>query len=163
MFGFNKIFWGSIGYLFTAAVFLFTQNKIPQLSALRAQFPNGIYVAFGLDLLVLYLTFRPILYLSLALLIPLALWIIHASVRSRSIKNKISNKMEQIGAPVYANTPMGCALSFLGFETKDYDEWLINFIRHTNRSLFTYDTNVIISNTKRAIQSLQSIETACHV
>lgn len=110
------------GTITTAGVVLFTLDKIPQLSSLKAQYPFAIYALAAFNLLVVYLTFRQILYLALAVLIPVAIWIIHASVRSRGLKNKISNKMEQIGASVYTNSPMGYVLSTLGFETKDFED-----------------------------------------
>lgn len=121
-FGFQKIFVGSFGVATTGAVVLFTLDRIPQLTSLRAQYPVAMFGLGALNLLVIYITLRPILFLALSLLIPIALWLIHAATRSRGIKNKISNKMEQIGAQVYTNTPMGYILSILGIEAKDFEE-----------------------------------------
>lgn len=97
-------------------------NKIPQASDLRSKYPFAIYVAGAVDLMVLYATFRPILCLALVVLVPVLLWIVHASLRSRGLKNKASNKIEQLGGQVYTNTPMGFLLSSLGFEARDHDE-----------------------------------------
>lgn len=121
------MFLGAFGIVTTAAVVLFLLNKIPQLTSLRAKlakYPHAVWI-FGLvalDALIVYSTFRPILFFALALLVPVAVSIIHASVRSRSLKNKISNKMEQIGAAVYSNTPMEYILLTLGFDIKDIED-----------------------------------------
>lgn len=44
---------------------------------------------------------------------------IHASLRLRSLKNKLTNKMEQIG--LKKSTPMGMLLDALGFEAELID------------------------------------------
>lgn len=123
LFGFNKILIGLTGPL----AILIPTNKlvgyVPQLSAISAENPGLVYWGDKLICgLIIMMTFRPMLYFLLAVLIPIAAWIIHASVRSRGLKNKISNKMEQIGAPIYTSTPMGYILSTLGLETKIIDD-----------------------------------------
>lgn len=122
IFGFNKIFLGAFGIATTGAVGLFALDRIPQLVSIRAQYPIAVPAFAVLDLIVLYCTFRPILFFSVAILVPIGLWIVHAAVRSRGLKNKVNNKMEQLGAPIYANSPMGMVLSTLGLETKDFEE-----------------------------------------
>lgn len=62
------------------------------------------------------------MFFALVVLIPFLGWILHASVRGRGLKNKVNNKMEQMGAPVYTNTPMGIALVSLGLEARDFEE-----------------------------------------
>lgn len=116
------MFSGSLGIGTTVAVALFALDKIPQVSSLRAQYPIAVVGLAAFDLLVVYSTFRQILFFALAVLIPIALSIIHASVRSRGIKNKVSNKIEQISGQIYTNSPMGLVLSVLGLEAKDCDE-----------------------------------------
>lgn len=106
----------------TVAAGLFTLDRIPQLTQIKRQYPASVFAAWGVDLLVVYSLFRPILFLLLIILVPVLFWILHASMRSRGLKNKINNKMEQIGASVYANSPMGYVLVMLGFEAKDYEE-----------------------------------------
>lgn len=122
LFGFNKMFLGAFGIATTGAVILFGLDRIPQVSSLKQQYPIAVFGLGALDLLVVYLTFRPILFFCLSLLVPVALSIIHAAVRSRGLKNKISNKVEQLGGSIYTNSPMGCVLSTLGFETKDFED-----------------------------------------
>lgn len=113
---------GAVGISAGAIVVMFALNKNRQIQNLNAQY-RWLLPALGIaKFLIFYLAFRPILFFSLAILIPIAICIAHASVRSRGLKNKISNKMEQIGAPVYVNTPMGFVLSTLGLETKDFEE-----------------------------------------
>lgn len=116
------MFGGAFGIGTTAAVALFTLDKIPQLKTIKRQYPVAIYAAWGLALMVVYSTFRPIISFLLVVLIPIIFWILHASMRSRGIKNKINNKMEQLGASVYTNSPMGFLLIALGFEAKDYED-----------------------------------------
>lgn len=113
---------GASGIVTTIAVALFSLDKIPQVSSLRTQYPMAMYGAWLLNLTVVYATFRPILFFALVVLVPIVFWIVHASMRSRGLKNKISNKMEQLGAQVYANTPMELVLNSLGIEAKDFEE-----------------------------------------
>lgn len=113
---------GAFGIGSTGGVILFTLNKIPQLASLKAQYPASVFGLGAINLLIIYLMFRPILFFSLALLVPVALSMTHASLRGRGLKNKLNNKMEQIGAPIYSSTPMGFVLSTLGLETKDFEE-----------------------------------------
>lgn len=113
---------GAFGIATTGVVGLFALDRIPQLAPIRAQYPIAVPGLAIFDLIVLYFTFRPILFFALSVLVPVAISMIHAAVRSRGLKNKVSNKMEQLGAPVYADTPMGYVLSALGLETKDFEE-----------------------------------------
>lgn len=122
LFRFSRILAGAFGIVTTAATVLFGLDKIPQASQVRSKYPFAIYVAGAIDLIVLYSTFRPILFLALVVLVPFLLWIAHASTRSRGIKNKVSNKVEQLGGQVYSNTPMGIVLTTLGFEARDHEE-----------------------------------------
>lgn len=82
----------------------------------------AVYGALAVNLVILYATIRPVMFLTLVVLVPILFWILHASVRSRGLKNKVSNKMEQLGAPVYANTPMEYIVTALGLEAKDFEE-----------------------------------------
>lgn len=116
------MFAGALGLATTGLVVLFILDRIPQLSSLRSQYPIAMFGLGALNLLVFYSTFRCILFFSLSLLVPILTWMVHASMRSRGIKNKINNKMEQIGGQVYTSTPMGIVLSALGMEAKDFDE-----------------------------------------
>lgn len=114
---------GAFGIVTTVATALFGMNKIPEASDLRSKYPFAIYVAGALDLMILYSTFRPILFLAMVVLVPFLGWVTHAATRSRGIKNKVSNKVEQMtGGQVYANTPMGFLLTSLGFEARDFEE-----------------------------------------
>lgn len=116
------MFLGAFGISLGGVVVMFALNKNRQIQNLNSQY-RWLLPALGLvKFLIFYLAFRPILFFTLAILVPLAICMIHASVRSRGLKNKISNKMEQIGAQVYVNTPMGFALSVLGLETKDLED-----------------------------------------
>lgn len=116
------MFLGAFGIVTTVVTVLFSLNRVPQLSSLRAQYPAAVFGLAAFDALIIYSTFRPILFFLLALLVPVAVSIIHASVRSRSLKNRVSNKMEKIGAPVYANTPMEYILTSIGFDIKDIED-----------------------------------------
>ena len=114
---------GSFGIATTVATALFALDKIPQARDVRSKYPFAIYVAGAVNLIILYSSFRPILFLALVVLVPFLGWVAHAATRSRGIKNKVSNKVEQMtGGQVYANTPMGFVLMSLGFEARDYDE-----------------------------------------
>ena len=85
---------------------------------IRSKYPFATYGAAAINVLIVYLTFRPILSFLLAVLVPIALSMLHASMRQRGIKNKVNNKMEQMGGEVYTSTPMGFVLMALGLEAK---------------------------------------------
>lgn len=116
------MFLGALGIGTSIFAIFFSLNKIPQLSSIKAQYPYASTFFAAFDALIVYSTLRPILFFMLALLVPVAVSIIHASVRSRNLKNKVSNKMEKIGAPVYANTPMEYILTSVGFDIKDIED-----------------------------------------
>lgn len=123
LFRFNRILAGVFGIATTVATALFGLDKIPQASELRRKYPFAVYVAGAVDLMILYSSIRPIMFLLLVVLVPFLGWIAHASMRSRSIKNKVSNKVEQMtNGQVYSNTPMGFVLLSLGFEARDFEE-----------------------------------------
>lgn len=116
------MFAGAIGMGTTGLVVLFIMDKIPQLSSLRAQYPLAMFGLGAVDLFIFYSAFRCILFFLLSVSVPILVCLVHASTRCRGIKNKISNKIDQIGGFVYNNTPMGKVLSVLGLETRDFDE-----------------------------------------
>lgn len=113
---------GLLGFATAVVVGLFTFDGLPQLRQVRSQYPMSIFGAWVVEALVTYLTWRPLSTLLLVVLVPIVFWILHASMRSRGIKNKISNKMEQLGAPVYKNTPMEQILTAFGIEARDVEE-----------------------------------------
>lgn len=120
-FGFDRMFWGCLAIFTNVTTGLFLVDRLPYVKQPKLPTPAKIPLV-GLILWSTYACFRQILFVKLSILLPIAFWIIHASIRSRGIKNKLSNKMEQVGAQVYATSPMGYYLSKLGYETKDFDE-----------------------------------------
>lgn len=119
MFGFNKVITGSLGIITTGLVLLFALDKIPQASSLRAQYPVAVLGLAIFDAIVCYMSLRSISYVVMAVLIPVLFAIVHASVRSRGVSNKVKNKMEQVGVSVYGNSPMAIILGFVGIDPKD--------------------------------------------
>lgn len=119
---FGRLLTGAFGIGFTLATGLFAMDRIPQAASLRRAYPMATYGALAVNLMVLYATLRPVMFFLLVVLVPILFWILHASMRSRGIKNKVSNKMEQIGAHVYANTPMELIVTSLGLEARDCDD-----------------------------------------
>lgn len=105
-----------------SVVGLYILDRLPHLRQLRSQYPLSVYGAWAFGALVTYLSFRPLTHLTLVVLVPVLFWIMHAATRGRGIKNKINNKMEQLGAPVYKNTPMEHILNAFGIEARDFDE-----------------------------------------
>lgn len=124
LFGFNRLFAGSIGIATSVSTALFSLDRFPHPMAreIRTKYPFATYGAAVVNLMVMYLSFRHVLFFALVVLVPIAFWILHASMRSRGIKNKVGNKLEQMGAQVYANTPMGLVLTTLGLEARDLEE-----------------------------------------
>lgn len=121
LFGFDKMFWGCIALATNVSTILFLIDRLPLVKPPTLPTPAKIPLA-GLVLWTSYACFRHILFVVLSVLVPVAFWIVHAAIRSRGFKNKVSNKMEQAGAQVYAQTLMGYFLAKLGYETKDYEE-----------------------------------------
>lgn len=112
---------GVIGVAVHVALVLFSMGKIPQANPVLDQYPASKFGALGFNVVALFWTFRPVLFLVYVLPWPILFAILHGAVKSRGIKNKVSNKMEQLGAPVYTSTPMGIVLVTLGLEAKDFD------------------------------------------
>lgn len=113
---------GSFAIASGVLVVLLALDKIPQASALKAQYPVAVFGLGFIDLLISYMFFRAIMLFLLSIMLPILFWLLHASVRSRGVANKVKNKMEQMGVPVYDNTPMCLILTTLGFDVKDYSE-----------------------------------------
>ena len=75
--------------------------------ALMALFLGAYMIVYLLDGIVVFL---------FGVLLPISATFIHASLRMRSLRNKLANKMEQVG--LKGCTPMGMLLDSLGFEAE---------------------------------------------
>lgn len=101
---------------------LIAMDKVQQFASIKAQYPIAVFALGFADILLCYMMARSLMFFLLSILLPVLFWLIHASVRSRNVANKVKNKLEQVGVPVYNNTPMSFILSTIGVDTKDYTD-----------------------------------------
>lgn len=95
--------------LFAGAIFL--TNKNPQIQRIKRDKP---FLNLGVILVIaafLFNLFGSLLMFMFAICLPILLIFLHASMRLRNFKNKVTNKIELIGL---ARTPMGFILEQLG-------------------------------------------------
>ncbi|CAM2116609.1 PRA1 family protein 3 [Caretta caretta] len=105
----NMILGGTIVVLvFTG--FVWASHNKDILRKFKKQYPTAFVVAILLSSYFLISYFGGVMVFIFGITFPLLLIFIHASLRLRSIKNKLENKMEGIGLK---KTPMGIVLDAL--------------------------------------------------
>ncbi|XP_076469636.1 PRA1 family protein 2-like [Babylonia areolata] len=93
--------------------YVYTTNYQGQARRFKRNHPLfSILIVLAAGYLLVYM-FGAVIVFLFGIAFPLLLIIIHASLRMRSIKNKITNKMEYVGLK---RTPMGIILEGLGQE-----------------------------------------------
>ncbi|KAK9758582.1 PRA1 family protein [Popillia japonica] len=89
-------------------------NNTSQIEYIRSEYRNVSIVGTVLALYFVYYMLNNILVLLVALLFPVSVIFIHASLRLRNFKNKLANQVEMLEIKV---TPMGLILRHLGLQT----------------------------------------------
>jgi len=101
---------GMFAFIGLFVVILFLTKKNPQIERLKRDKP---FLSLGVILIVgafLFNLFGSLLMFLFAICMPILLIFLHASMRLRNIKNKVTNKIETIGI---TRTPMGFILEQL--------------------------------------------------
>ncbi|CAG2121103.1 unnamed protein product [Medioppia subpectinata] len=76
----------------------------------------SLCLIFGGGSVIVYL-FSSVLVFLIGILLPLFLVLLHASLRTRNLKNKITNTMETVGI---TKTPMGLLLDSFGSDPETH-------------------------------------------
>lgn len=98
---------GLLALLIAIAIFIYANNNSPQFMDFKQRHPIiSLMLIFGGGSLIVYL-FSAVLVFLLGILLPIFLVLLHASLRTRNIKNKLANTMETVGI---TKTPMGLLL-----------------------------------------------------
>jgi hypothetical protein len=104
---------GLLAMLIAIAIFIYVNNKSPQFMEFKRSHPIiSLLLIFGVGYLIVGL-FPSVIVFLFGILLPMFLTLIHASLRIRNIKNKITNQMENVGL---TTTPMGVLLNSFGSE-----------------------------------------------
>lgn len=114
-----KMFLGLFAIGVAFGLFSLASSAGPQVMQFKEEHPvvSLFALLFGAYMIV-YLLDGIVVFL-LGILLPFAATFIHASLRLRNIRNKLTNKMEQVG--LKKSTPMGIMLNALGFEAELID------------------------------------------
>ncbi|XP_060537223.1 PRA1 family protein 3 [Cylas formicarius] len=106
------------GFLATAVifmVFIYVTNEKASAAQFKRQHPIvSLFLIFAGCYFVAYML-KSLLIFLFGILLPFAVIFIHASLRLRNIKNKIANKVENLGLK---RTPMGIFLEEMGLENE---------------------------------------------
>ncbi|KAJ8980583.1 hypothetical protein NQ317_018710 [Molorchus minor] len=108
----------ALGFVTTAVIFMIF-IYITNEKAVAAQFKKNhpiasIFIIFAGVYFVAYML-QSLLVFLLGIMLPLAVIFVHASLRLRNIKNKIVNRVENLGIK---RTPMGIFLEEMGLENE---------------------------------------------
>ena len=104
---------GLLALMIAIAIFIYANNNSPQFMDFKKSHPFvSLLLIFGGGSLIVYL-FSAVLVFLIGILLPVFLVLLHASLRTRNLKNKLSNTMEAAGL---TKTPMGLLLDSFGSE-----------------------------------------------
>ena len=107
----TQILLGLLALLIAIAIFIYANNNSPQFMDFKRSHPIiSLMLIFGGGSLIVYL-FSAVLVFLIGILLPLFLCLLHASLRTRNVKNKVANAMESAGI---TKTPMGLLLDSFG-------------------------------------------------
>ncbi|KAG9509118.1 hypothetical protein GZH46_02372, partial [Fragariocoptes setiger] len=81
-------------------------SSSPSALSIRQNHPTVVVIVGCILCMCMFYFLKAILMFVLALLVPIPLWFLHASTRSRNIKNKVVNKLEELGLSGLERTPM---------------------------------------------------------
>ncbi|KRT80559.1 hypothetical protein AMK59_7071 [Oryctes borbonicus] len=108
---------GAVTCILTTLLYLGFSNTSNQLEHIRTKYRNVSIIAVVLALYFVYYMLNNILVLLVALLFPVSVIFIHASLRLRNFKNKLANQVEMLEIRV---TPMGLILKQFGLQTETH-------------------------------------------
>lgn len=114
-----KMFLGLFAIAVACSLLVAASNGGPQVAKFKQDHPIISVIAILVGAYLIVYLLDGILVFLLGILLPFSATFVHASLRLRSLRNKLTNKMEQIG--LKKSTPMGMILDALGFEAEIID------------------------------------------
>lgn len=114
-----KMFLGVFAMGIAFSLFGLAGNAGPQVSRFKRNHPLLSLAAVLIGCYFIVYLLNGIVVFIFGILLPISVIFVHASLRLRSLRNKLSNKMEKIGLKKL--TPMGIILDSLGIEAELLD------------------------------------------
>lgn len=112
----SKMLLGIFAMLLASGIFIYARTNSPAFTQFKRNHPLiSLGLIFGGGYLIVYL-FSSVLVFLFGILLPIFLTLLHASMRLRNLKNKITNTMENVGLK---KTPMGVLLEEFGADSSD--------------------------------------------
>jgi len=102
---------GILAFVSTSTGILYAANKNPDIQRFKRDKPYVNLMILMLAGAFLFKLFGSLIVFLFSICMPLTVIFSHAAMRTRNLKNKLSNKIENIGL---ARTPMGVLLEQLG-------------------------------------------------
>jgi ABC-type multidrug transport system fused ATPase/permease subunit len=103
---------GLLAMSLAVCLFMYANNSSPSLSEFKKSHPLiSLLLIFAVGYVIVYL-FSSVLVFLVGILLPTVMMFLHSLLRTRNLKNKITNKMETIG--LAKKTPMGLLLQSFG-------------------------------------------------
>src|SRR5215208_3306438 len=108
----SKMLLGLLAMCLAVCLFMYANNSSPSLSEFKKSHPLiSLLLIFAVGYVIVYL-FSSVLVFLMGILLPTVMMFLHSLLRTRNLKNKITNKMENIG--LSKKTPMGLLLQSFG-------------------------------------------------
>lgn len=102
---------GLLAVAVAALIFVYALNNSPRVMDFKRAHPViSLGLIFGGGSIIVFL-FSALLVFLLGVLLPLFIILLHASLRTRNLKNKVANTAESAGL---TRTPMGLLLDAFG-------------------------------------------------
>ncbi|KAI0233746.1 PRA1 family protein 3 [Lamellibrachia satsuma] len=108
-----QMIFGCVAVAAVFAAFVYASNNQSEIRRLKRKHPSLSIVIVMLGGYVLIYLFGSVLVFLFGIALPMLVVLIHATLRMRNFKNKLSNKIEFVGLK---RTPMGLLLEALGQE-----------------------------------------------
>lgn len=100
---------GIVAMIIAVGVFSYANSQSPQFTQFKTNHPFiSLILIFGGGYLIVY-WFESVIVFLFGILLPIVLTFLHASMRTRNIRNKITNKLEAVNG--LNKTPMGMLLN----------------------------------------------------
>ena len=105
----HKMALGIVAMIIAVGVFSYANSQSPQFTQFKTHHPFiSLILIFGGGYFIVY-WFESVVVFLFGILLPIVLTFLHASMRTRNIRNKITNKLESVNG--LNKTPMGMLLN----------------------------------------------------
>lgn len=108
-----KLICGSVVVVVVLGLFFYITNERAAAAEFKRQHPIVSLLLILSGIYFICYMFKSLLIFLLGIFLPFSITFVHASLRKRNLKNKIANKVEEIGIK---KTPMGIFLKSFGME-----------------------------------------------